>query len=102
MQFFYKLAKTKFLFPAVLFFTIFLLSGGLLVVNHYRGLPVTNTEARYIVTAPFFGGFVLLGVMGLLQAYKFSGVPSKVFLGLFQVVFCYVGIEVLFRVVGGR
>lgn len=90
------------LYFIVLLCSLFFLSGGFLVAYHYVvGGAVTVREARWIVTAPFFAGFLLMGTFGLLNMYWHSRNSGKVFLGMVYTVGSYLGIEVLFLACSG-
>lgn len=57
-------------------------------------------EYNFAVSAPFFGGFVLVGFFGLLQIIRNVGSKECLY-GFFVVGFCYVGLEILFQATGG-
>ncbi len=78
----------------------FCLVGAPLIINGYLGYSKAD-EARVAVPAPFFAGFLFMGFLGLVGAVKSYRNPAKVSLGLFMVVFAYVGIELFFGLVGG-
>jgi hypothetical protein len=57
---------------------------------------VTVMDAKQVLTAPFFGGFIGFGSVGLIYAYKHAKEKGKVALGFIYVLGAYVGVEVLF------
>jgi hypothetical protein len=93
--------RSKAVYGLALVLSIFLLSGGIIAVNHYiLGSPITNMEARFLVSSPFFAGFLFLGTMGLIEMRKYAKDKARVMVSMVYVVFSYAGIEVLFRAVG--
>jgi hypothetical protein len=81
----------------VFLFCVALVSGGVGMVNVLMNGADSVLDARFALTAPFFGLFVLVGFFGLLLAYNKRGSRDG-FLGLIVTVFCYIFIEVLYNV----
>jgi hypothetical protein len=86
----------------LLMFALFCFAGGLNLLDGLTEGFSSSTDARFGVTATFYGGFLFTGFFGLMYALKNKLVASKCLLGLVVVVFSYVGFEVLFNVVVGR
>ena len=92
--------KFSFFSLFILLLCIFLFSGGTgIIVVALNGGVTGVWEARNIVTAPFFGGFILMGTFGLVEAHNHPRDRGKVLVGCAYALFSYVGIEVLFKVV---
>lgn len=85
----------KLLIAASILLTIFFLSGGLSDYKIYRDGTTSIKEYRFATIAPFFAGFVFVGFLGMLKAYKNAGSVESLY-GFAIVGFCYFGIELLF------
>lgn len=90
----------KLLIAAFVLFMVVLLSGGVGAFTVYVGGADSQGEAVFAVTAPFFGGFVLIGFFGLLYLFR-NRQSGECLYGFLIVLFCYGGIEVLFKACGG-
>lgn len=95
-----KFNGKRLLIVTVIFFVIFLLSGGLAACRDYMFGADSASEVAFAVTAPFFGGFILIGFFGLLYIFR-NRQSGECLYGFLIVLFCYGGIEVLFRACGG-
>ncbi len=73
-----------------------------MLVASYVGSYNVTSEVRVALPAPFFAGLLVIGLIGSVGAVKFCRDRMKVFLGLFMLLFCYIGIELFFWLVGGE
>ncbi len=78
-------------------FCVFLVSGGVLLVDVLINGAKSVLDARFALTSPFYGLFVLVAFFGLLMAYRFRGTRQGIY-GLIVVLACYIFIEVLYNV----
>jgi hypothetical protein len=83
-------------------FVFFCLSGGPLVVSSLLHGAKSHLDARLVVTAPFFIGFIFTAFLGLLNVVKNHKVKDKVVTGFTMILFSIVGIELLMLTVYGR
>lgn len=90
----------KVFIASVLLCCVFLLSGGLSLAYVLVNGSGSVLVARFALTAPFFGLFVLVGLFGLLMAYKKAGMREGVY-GLVISGACFLFIEVLYNTVLG-
>jgi hypothetical protein len=95
-----RLNPKKLLIATVILFVVFLLACGVGAFNAYTYGASSSSEAVFAVSAPFFGGFVLIGFFGLMQVYK-NRASAQCLYGFLIVGFCYGGIEILFQACGG-
>ena len=87
---------TNVIFFFVLLFCLFIFAGGIHASNIYNNnLPVSVSEARQMLTAPFEAGFLMFGAAGLIYVANHAREKGKVLLGFTYVIFSYFGVEVL-------
>lgn len=82
-----------------LLLAIFLISGGLHATICYLFGAPTNIDAIQAISAPFIGGFILIGFFGLMYTYKKRS-SKYCLLGLLIALFCYGGIETIYGLIG--
>lgn len=90
----------KLLIASVILFCVALLAGCLGFFNAMQFGAGSLEEYRFVMTTPFFGGFILIGFFGLLYVYR-NRASNQCLYGFAIVLFCYGGIEVIFKAVGG-
>ncbi len=87
---------------SVMLTAIFFLSGGHAFINHFIvGVPVSALNARFLLSASMFGGFLFVGALGLIVASKNASAKGKVTMGFLCAGFSYVCVELLLASVEG-
>ena len=87
-------------FAILVLAAIFLLAGGIGALRVYQFGAASTSEARFALSAPFFAGFLFVGFLGMLKAYKLAG-KAECLYGFLVVGFCYFSIEILYQACGG-
>jgi hypothetical protein len=80
---------------SVLLGAVFLLSGGPLFLQAMVN-PIHASYVRWVVSMPFFFGFVWFGFIGLLYTWR-NSTSIKCLLGFVIAFFSYIAIETLFN-----
>lgn len=56
-------------------------------------------DYMFAITAPFYAGFVLIGFFGLMYVYRYRR-SSQCLYGFLITIFCYGGIEIMYKATG--